>query len=89
MRFNYFYCPECGFEYVAEADHGYFGEAVHRVVPQNPIDGRQVDYLMHCPMCNAHTCGVVSIGDRTVPELVNARSVIAYCVDKPAIKNVS
>lgn len=87
---NYFYCSECGFEYLDVESRGFFGEPVARVVPTEPIEGRQIDYLLHCPMCNASTCGVVHVDtdEVQVRDKVKLRSIIAYSVDKPAINNV-
>lgn len=89
---NYFYCVECGFEYLDTESRGFFGEPVARVIPKEPYTGAQIDYLLHCPMCNASTCGVMAISNRDLdikPSIKSKlRAVISYSVDKPAINNI-
>lgn len=89
---NYFYCTECKFEYLDTESRGFFGEPVARIIPKEPYTGAQIDYLLHCPMCNASTCGVIKVdhNDLDLKSSVKSklRAIIEYSVDKPAINNI-
>ena len=84
---NYFYCPECGFEYLDDKNRGYFGEPVSRIIPKG-INGKQIDYLLHCPICSSDSCGVMQVSEEDLQDKSYIRSVIEYSKDKKALRNV-